>query len=206
MLAFALGTQRNIRKGNAYLTWLQGGLPQLGPRATMRWIGSSAAQLEIVEPVAPFREAVVIVVLEPRDVPLLWFASRRGGRRDVVIVRASLNRAPRFDLEAAVPGSWLAATDTADSADSAGSEEWTAARFTAGIEARVSPGSDTTSADSASRAWDRIAAAGATPTRLSIRRTIPHLEVHVLPPASGRGNARLVVGAIVELAGELARV
>src|SRR5436190_18561166 len=45
MLWFALGTQRNIRKGNAVLAWLQGGLPILGRRTTVRWLGSSAVEL-----------------------------------------------------------------------------------------------------------------------------------------------------------------
>ena len=56
MLWFALGTQRNIRKGNDLLRWLQGGLPILGRRTTMRWLGSSAVELGIVEPASPFRE------------------------------------------------------------------------------------------------------------------------------------------------------
>jgi len=36
LLWFALGTGRNIRKGNELLRWLQGGLPLLGRRTTMR--------------------------------------------------------------------------------------------------------------------------------------------------------------------------
>ena len=32
MLWFALGTQRNIRRGNGLLSWLQDGLPLLGER------------------------------------------------------------------------------------------------------------------------------------------------------------------------------
>ena len=39
MLWFALGTQRNISKGNELLRWLQTGLPMLGRKATMRWLG-----------------------------------------------------------------------------------------------------------------------------------------------------------------------
>src|SRR2546428_2041767 len=71
MLWFALGTQRNIRKGNDLLHWLQAGLPILGRRTTMRWLGSSAVELGIVEPESPFRDATVVVVLEPRDVSFL---------------------------------------------------------------------------------------------------------------------------------------
>ena len=55
MLWFALGTQRNIRIGNDLLRWLQRGLPLLGRRTTLRWLGSSAVELRIVEPAEPFR-------------------------------------------------------------------------------------------------------------------------------------------------------
>src|SRR5206468_1204685 len=54
MLWFALGTQRNIRRGNALLEWLQGGLPIIGPRTTLRWLGSSAVELHVADAVAPF--------------------------------------------------------------------------------------------------------------------------------------------------------
>jgi hypothetical protein len=72
MLWFTWGTQRNISRGNALIRWLQPGLPVLGRRATIKWLGSSAVELGIVEPAPPFAEASVVVVLEPRDVPWLW--------------------------------------------------------------------------------------------------------------------------------------
>src|ERR671919_1510032 len=106
MLWFALGTQRNVRRGNELLRWLQDGLPLLGKRTTMRWLGSSAIVLKIAEAAAPFREAEVVVVLEPRDVAMLWAWSRRRGRRDFIIFRGWLRRPPRFELEAGDERGW----------------------------------------------------------------------------------------------------
>src|SRR5881396_1229899 len=54
LIWFALGTQLNVRRGNRVLAWLQEGLPALGPRATLRWLGSSVAALSIVQPAAPY--------------------------------------------------------------------------------------------------------------------------------------------------------
>src|SRR5437870_3465051 len=103
---FALGTQLNIRRGNAVLTWLQNGLKLLGSRTTLRWLGSSGVELKVQEPIAPFRWAQVFVVLEPRDVPFLWWLSRRRGRRELLILRGHLQSMPTFELEALDAGSW----------------------------------------------------------------------------------------------------
>src|SRR5437867_8716179 len=103
LLWFTVGTQINVRRGNRTLVWLQEGLPALGPRATLRWLGSSVAALSIVQPAAPYRGADVLVVLEPRDLGLLWALARRRGRRDVIILRLNLLRAPRFGADLVYP-------------------------------------------------------------------------------------------------------
>src|ERR671918_742668 len=106
MLVFSLGTRRNIRRGNALLTWLQDGLPLLGRKTTFRWLGSTAVVLKIADAKEPFREAEVVVVLEPRDVAMLWAWSRRRGRRDFLILRGWLRGAPGLELEAGDPRGW----------------------------------------------------------------------------------------------------
>ena len=52
---FALGVVWNIRRGNTVLKWMQAGLPRLGEKATMRWLGSSAVELAIAKAKPPFR-------------------------------------------------------------------------------------------------------------------------------------------------------
>ena len=198
MLAFALGTQRNIRLGNSQLRWLQGGLPLLGARTTMRWLGSSAVQLDIVEPLEPFREATLLVVLEPRDVPLLWLFARGRGRRDVIIIRGSLRRAPRFDLDATDPAAWLPAPDL----DETG---WQPIAFVDGIDARVNGELDPAALDIARRTWRAVERGGGVPWRLSIRRTVPHLELHVRPGSLAGGTAETLIEPLRELGRELIR-
>src|SRR5215211_2091124 len=100
MLWFAFGTQRNIKRGNAVLRWLQTGLPTLGRRTTLRWLGSSAAELKLRQARDPFRQAEIVVVLEPRDVSVLWAWGRAHNRRDFLILRGELVRPPAFELEA----------------------------------------------------------------------------------------------------------
>ena len=105
---FALGTHINIRKGHQYLEWLQEGLPLIGEKTTLRWLGSSVVHLQIEKAHEPFRRAEVLIVLEPRDVPPLWLLSRLRGRRDLLIVRSELRVAPKSQLEILNAEAWSA--------------------------------------------------------------------------------------------------
>ena len=184
MLSFAFGTQWNIRKGNARLRWLQPALPVLGERTTLRWLGSSVVQLDLVE---------------PRDVPLLWLFARAGGRRDMLILRASLRRAPRLEVEAVAAGAWIKASDDEEVAT------WPAISFPNDIRATAVPGSDPASVAAVRRAWERLATASGGVWRLSIRRTVPHLEVHLRPSSDPGAPPMKVVDTIRDLAVELSR-
>ena len=39
---FAAGTIWNVSRGRTLMHWMQSGLPMLGRRTTVRWLGSSA--------------------------------------------------------------------------------------------------------------------------------------------------------------------
>jgi hypothetical protein len=196
MLWFTWGTQRNISRGNALLLWLQGGLSVLGPRATVKWLGSSAVELGIVDPAPPFAEASVLVVLEPRDVPWFWAWSRRRGRRDFLILRARLDRPPNLELEARDEAGWTGADRTASIDEST----WVPADWDrSGLTVFHVPGSDPALVPSL---FDRLAEASGGVWRLSVRREPPHLEVHVRPPeaATKTPDAESLLGAFVDLA------
>jgi hypothetical protein len=191
---FALGTGRNVRRGNQLLGWLQGGLPLLGRRTTMRWLGSSAVRLEIVDPVPPFRQAEVVIVLEPRDVAVLWAWARARRRRDFLIVRARLERPPRFELVAADLRGWTGP----DALRDVDPEAWSFPDWSEpSLRAAHGPGADPAVTR---RLWDRLAGASGGIWRLSIRRAPPHLEVHVLPPDTATVGAEGLFRTVAELA------
>jgi hypothetical protein len=195
MLWFALGTQRNIRKGNEFLRWLQTGLPLLGRRTTMRWLGSSAVELGIAKAEAPFREATVVVVLEPRDVSILWAYARSRGRRDFLIVRANLRRAPRFSMDVGDPRGWTGRPDAADSGERTVS-------WPDGCIALAGPGAEIALIRST---WDRLGGVSEGVWRLTVQPVVPHLEVHLRPPAIGSVASERVIAPIRDLAVSLAR-
>jgi hypothetical protein len=198
MLWFALGTQRNIRKGNELLRWLQGGLPTLGRKTTLRWLGSSAVELGIVDPQTPFRDATVVIVLEPRDVALLWAFARSRGRRDFVIIRANLVRAPGFSMDVRDPRGWTGRPEGPDRND----DHWRPQDWPGGGVALVGPGADEAAIRSA---WSRLANASAGVWRLTVQPIVPHIEVHFRPRASEGTGADGVLAPIRELAASLAR-
>ena len=198
LLAFTFGTQRNIGRGNAILRWLQSALPRLGQRTTLRWLGSSVVELQIADPAEPFRDVTVMVVMEPRDVPVLWFVTRARGRRDVLIFRTSLRRAPRIELEAADTAAWIRAPEP-DEEEGWQPIDWPGEALAHGRGRR-----DPASIQAARTAWTRLAAASGGVWRVSVRQTVPHLEVHVLPPDLAAVQSEPLIEAIRGLAAEIA--
>ncbi len=183
---FALGTGLNVRKGNAALRWLQSGLPLLGERTTMRWLGSSVVELKIAKGKPPFRNAETLVVLEPRDVPLLWAFARAQGRRDLLIVRAQLESAPPFELEAFDPNGWTTHHTERD----VQKKNWTRLELGAGAALRAYYSGDA-GARAAKPLIDLAARAGGL-VRLSLHRTVPNLEIHLkLPDLAAQSSREL---------------
>jgi hypothetical protein len=175
---FAAGTFWNVRLGRSLMLWMQGGLPVLGSRTTVRWLGSTAAEMAIGEAQAPFAAVTLVIFLEPRDLPW-WPLSRARGRRDTLIVRGVLRRVPAVELEALDPGSW--------------SGRDALARVPAGwplredsARALVIHHANAVALERADALIALAARAGLAVRRLSVRRTEPHFQVHVALPATGK--------------------
>ena len=198
MLWFALGTQRNIRKGNAVLTWLQEGLPLLGKRTTVRWLGSTAVELKIADARPPFAEAEAVVALEPRDLGWLQALGRARGRRDLLIMRGRLRGAPGFEVEVGDARGWTGRDGLRRLDPSA----WERAEWgLAGVEVAHTSDADP---DAIHRVWDAFTEAGASLWRLAVRRDAPHVQVHTALPDIATARADEIVRLFVEL-GDLAR-
>lgn len=176
---FAAGTIHNVRKGSALLRWMQGGLPVLGARTTVRWLGTTAVEMAIREAKAPFAQVTLVVFLEPRDVPWMWALSRHGGRRDTLIIRARLRREPRLVLEALDPGSWSGRDALARMAPAS----WP-------IRGEPRPGGlavwarEPAAPARAETMLGLAAQAGLPVRRLSVCRTEPHFQLHVALPSA----------------------
>jgi hypothetical protein len=166
---FALGTQRNVRRGHDAMRWVQDGLPLVGEKTTLRWLGSSVVQLKIPNAKRPFREAEVLFVLEPRDVAPLWFLARARGRHDLFIFRSRMHKLPEFEFEAFEPKAWSARGREVQLR----SQKWqpVTARDPLVAYAPEAPAA-------AHRLLDLAALSGCPLARLSIQRHDPNFEVH----------------------------
>jgi hypothetical protein len=174
---FALGTQANVRAGDRVLKWLRDGLPLVGEKTTLHWMGSSVMQLKIAKAKAPFRNIETLVVFEPRDVFFLWFIARLQGRRDLMIFRGVLNAAPSFELEVFDPKGWTTHNTERDMKK----KNWSPVALT-GQPALQAYFSGAAGAEAAKTLTALATRAGGTLVRLSIHRDVPNVEAHWLLP------------------------
>jgi hypothetical protein len=173
---FAAGTIWNVRQGRLLLSWMQGGLPILGERTTVRWLGSTAIEMVISDSKAPFSNVTVVIFLEPRDMPWMWALGRSRGRRDTLIIRGVLSRLPAFEFEALDPASW-SGRDALPHVP-AGSSVRQVATF-GGLVVHHAGVAALTDADEMLKLAEQ---AGLVVKRLSVRRTEPNFQVHVSVP------------------------
>jgi hypothetical protein len=181
---FAAGTIWNIRTGRELMRWMQDGLPAIGERTTVRWLGSTAVELVIDQGKAQFSRATVVIFLEPRDLPW-WPLSRLRGRRDTLIVRGVLKNAPAVEFEALDPASW-----SGRDALSRVPADWQS----------VDQGLKLFFPESFDKAKAMLGAASTLAVRrLSVRRAEPHFQLHVDLP-DRRRPSREFFGMVCALA------
>jgi hypothetical protein len=177
---FAAGTIWNVRLGRELMRWMQDGLAVLGSHTTVRWLGSTAVEMVIRDGNAPFASVTLVIFLEPRDLPWMWALGRSRGRRDTLIVRGALRRAPTVELEVLDPISW-----SGRDALRRVPREWP-------VRPAAAPGGMVLHHESAAALGhaDALLAiaerAGLAVRRLSVRRTEPHFQLHVPLPDRGR--------------------
>jgi len=194
---FAFGVLWNIRRGNAVLRWMQGGLPRLGEKTTLRWLGSSAVALGIAKARSPFRQVDLLLVMEPRDVPWLWLLAHARGRRDMLIVRGQLTSAPRYEFDLLAPGSWSERESNRGDArrwesEPLGGAEFRAPAPTRSLSRQLAPDALEAARKVQPNVW-----------RLSSRRESPQLELHVPLPNPKRADAPQFFDALRALAEQM---
>ncbi len=172
---FAAGTSWNVSRGSAFMRWMQDGLPALGGRTTVRWLGSTAVEMAIRDGKAPFASLTLVIFLEARDMPWMWALGRARGRRDILIIRGVLRRAPQFELEALDAASW-----SGRDALRRVPPEWQV-RQAAASGVVVHYGSDT-ALSYADVLLAEARRAGLVIKRLSVRRAEPHFQIHFSLP------------------------
>ncbi len=196
---FAAGVIGNIRRGNAVLKWMQAGLPRLGARTSLRWLGSSVVELTIARAHAPFRQVQILLVFAPRDVPWLWAWARLRRRRDTFILRGQLQDAPRLEYDITAPDSSTGRRAVTEAQSRRWQEEdLPGLRF---LAPRPSFPVSRRGADAVLEAARQV---HGEIWRLAVRRQQPHLELHVPLPEPRRHAAEDFFEALRRLARKVA--
>jgi hypothetical protein len=190
---FSAGTIWNIRRGRLLMRWMQGGLPVLGERTTVRWLGSSAVEMVIHNAKPPFASVTLVVVLEARDVPWMWALGRARGRRDMLIIRGVLRRVPQVEFEALDAASW-----SGREALPRVPKEWLVRQPAAAGDVVVHYDS-AAALECADALLTKSRRAGITAKRLSVRRAEPHIQIHISLPEE-RQPARAFFEAVQAIA------
>lgn len=176
---FAAGTIFNVRRARLLMRWMQDGLPLLGERSTVRWLGSTAVELTIRNGKAPFAAVTLVIFLEPRDIPWMWAIGHARGRRDILIIRGQLIRRAGVEFEALEPRSW------------SGREALPRVPRWRARQAEASSGivvhhADATALVQANTLLMLARRAGLAVIRLSVRHTEPNFQLHIPIPGQSQ--------------------
>jgi hypothetical protein len=194
---FAIGVIYNLRRGDALLKWMQNGLPDIGQKTTLRWLGTSVAELVIAHAKKPFRRLETLLVFKPRDVFWMTILAYFQGREDIVIFRAQLTTAPITDLELVDPKTWSGRGVLKQFAD----RKWESQTYH-GMQLLAPAGL----LDLATKTLDRLAVPmqklSSHYVRFSLRRDASqsNFEVHLPFPAFRSTEAKQYFGALREVA------
>jgi hypothetical protein len=101
VLWYGGGYLYNRQHGRRLFRWLETGLDVLGDDREAGWLGSPAAgaRVNVIHATPPFRRLEITLLLEQREILPLWLFSRLRGKRDWIIIRATLRSPRRGEVE-----------------------------------------------------------------------------------------------------------
>lgn len=96
---YFFGYQLNRRRAIEVARIVREHLPVMGENPKLRWYGVSGFFVTVEEPAEPFRDISLTVLLEPREVALLWLWRRLIGHVDRMMLRVEYRRPPQVSEE-----------------------------------------------------------------------------------------------------------
>jgi hypothetical protein len=172
---FFIGAQWNVKRAHAGLRWLRDGLPLIGARTTMNWMGTTGVTMRMTVANEPFKSAEHLLVIEPRDVVPLWAIAHWRGRRDYFIFRGDLRRHARVEFNLLDVQSWNGKEGLKHSTP----KEWTQTPLPGGL---LLAAEGPEAAKVARQMLLDLGSLAQHVTRVSVRRTAPHVEIHMTTP------------------------
>jgi hypothetical protein len=168
------------RRAHRLVLWSKRVIDPVGGVQRIRWLGGQAFRLEVEGPSLkpPFRSLMLTGLVESWDVPMVWAWNRLHGRRDMILLQATLRSQPVWGFEVFRPGTVL----SGDARHFARQEGWPELSFDEFVVA--APGEPTTQL-----ARDLVALVDAERcrlVRLGVRRQAHHLTLALNVPDPAR--------------------
>lgn len=89
---FVLGALRNRNRASRELERLGPLLERLGTGRTGSWVAPGTLRITIERGRSAIARSTIVLLLEPREIGVLWLMNRWRGRRDLLILRSELRR------------------------------------------------------------------------------------------------------------------
>jgi hypothetical protein len=182
---YLAGNELMRRRSHRLALWSRRIIEPLGGSQSIRWLGGQAFRLEVdATAQAPFRSLHVTGLVEAWDVPIVWAWNRLHGRRDMILLQATLRTQPLWGLEVYRPGTILAG----DSRHLARQESWPESPLD---DLRLAAAGDV-GRQLAAELVQRLDTERARLVRLAVRRQAPHLTLALNVPDPNRFDPETV--------------
>ena len=181
VLWYLAGNELMRRRAHRLAQWTKRVLDPLGGKQTIQWLGGQAFRLELTDPPAPFSSLTMTGLVESWDVPMVWPWNRLHGRRDMILLQATLQTRPRWGFEVYRPGTLLAG----DSRHLARQEGWSETSLD---ELSIAAAGDPPRL-LATELLDVVSSERRRLVRLAVRRQGPHLTLALNVPDPKRFDA-----------------
>ena len=96
---YIVGWQINRRHGRRLLEWILQSLRALGDQITVSRLGTSGFQVNVRKAQTPFKRIEATILLQPREILLLWIFNLLQGRADYLVFKSTLRASPRGEVE-----------------------------------------------------------------------------------------------------------
>ena len=96
---YIVGWQMNRRQGRRLLEWILQGLRALGNQITVSRLGTSGFQVNVRKAQAPFKRLETTILLQPREMLLLWIFNLLRGEADYLVLKGTLRASPQGEVE-----------------------------------------------------------------------------------------------------------
>jgi hypothetical protein len=96
---YVVGWQMNRKRGRRLLEWTVQGLRAFDGQITVSRLGTSGFQVNVRKAQPPFKRIEATILLQPREILLVWIFNLLQGRADYLVFKSTLRASPRGEVE-----------------------------------------------------------------------------------------------------------